>query len=267
MGDTPSIYSDYQYERLRLRLLAFQRKHSKKPQGLANDIVNRTGYAMTYDGGRKRVERFLSNANRVTDDFVAAVEAFLGDFQLIDYEAAALALSRLTRGPQGAPSEADIARFAGIYHGEMTGLITEEHETSGTGNPEGKRIWVTTTLPDPAYPVFRMAPMHNHAGLYVWAANSIAKPEQGARPEDLQNVPSRGIASRFGADGLLIVIREPQSSFYYNVRIASDAPFTLYGNGQHFSDDEGGREPTRPLLPFDPHCEIRMVRINEKDGE
>ena len=59
MGDTPSIYSDYQYERLRLRLLAFQRKHSKKPQGLANDIVSRTGYAMTYDGGRKRVERFL----------------------------------------------------------------------------------------------------------------------------------------------------------------------------------------------------------------
>ena len=119
---------------------------------------------------------------------------------------------------------------------------------------------MTTTLPDPAYPVFRMAPMHNHAGLYVWAANLMAKPEQGARPEDLQNVPSRGIASRFGADGLLIVIREPQCAFYYNVRIVSDAPFTLYGNGQHFSDGEAG-ESIRPFLPIDPHCEIRMTRV------
>tara|TARA_R100000935_G_scaffold58898_1_gene99276 strand:- start:2470 stop:3273 length:804 start_codon:yes stop_codon:yes gene_type:complete len=267
MGDTPSIYSDFQYERLRLRLLAFQRKHSKTPQAIANDIVSRTGYAMTYDGGRKRVDRFLQNANRASDDFVAAVEAFLGDFQLIDYESAALALSKLTRGPRGAPSAEDIVRFAGVYHGEMTGLVTfaEEEESSEDGSVQ--RSWQTKTLEGPAFPVFRMAPMHNHAGLFVWAANALMKPEDGARPEDLQNVPSRGIASRFGRDGLLIVISEPHGSFYYNVRIASDEPFALYGNGQHFSYDADEPEQTRPLPPIDPHCEIRMVRIKDQDGE
>ena len=62
-------------------------------------------------------------------------------------------------------------------------------------------------------------------------------------------------------------IREPRSSFYYNVRIASDAPFTLYGNGQHFSDDDGGSQSVRPMPPFDPHCEIRMVRFKEPEEE
>lgn len=268
MGKTPSIYSDSQYERLRLRLLAFQRKHSKTPQAIANAITERTGYTMSFDGSRKRVERFLSNANRASDDFVAAVEAFLGDFQLIDYEAAAAMLSKLTRGPGGTPTEEDITRFAGVYHGEMTGLVTFKGAmVQDDEDAAPQRMWETRTLPGPAYPVFRMTPMANHAGLFVWAANSMKKPEDGMVPEDIQNVPSRGIASRFGPDGLMIVIREPHGSFYYNVRIASDAPFTLYGNGQHFSDDEGGSESAGPMPPFDPHCEIRMVRIAEREED
>ena len=268
MGKTPSIYSDSQYERLRLRLLAFQRKHSKTPQAIANAITERTGYTMSYDGSRKRVERFLSNANRASDDFVEAVEAFLGDFQLIDYEGAAAMLSKLTRGPQGTPTEEDIARFAGVYHGEMIGLVTFKGAmVQDDEDAAPQRMWETRTLPGPAYPVFRMTPMVNHAGLFVWAANSMHKPEEGTVPEDIQNVPSRGIASRFGPDGLMIVIREPRSSFYYNVRIERAEPFSLYGYGQFYSDDDTEPNAGRAFLPFEPACEIRMVRIAEREED
>lgn len=266
MGKTPSIYSDLQYERLRLRLLAFQRKHSKTPQAIANAIAERTGYTMPYDGSRKRVERFLNNANRASDDFVAAVEAFLGDFQLIDYEGAAAMLSKLTRGPQGTPTEVDIARFAGVYHGEMTGLLTFREKAVQVGEDKApERMWETRTLPHSAYPVFRMTPMSNNAGLFVWAANPRMKPEDGTRPEDVLSVPLRGIASRFSKDGLLIIVREPRGSVFYNVKIASEEPFVLYGHGQIFSDDGTERDSTYPLLPFEPACEIRMVRIKEKE--
>ena len=185
---------------------------------------------MSYDGSRKRVERFLNNANRASDDFVAAVEAFLGDFQLIDYEGAAAMLSKLTRGPQGTPTEEDIARFAGVYHGEMIGLVTFKGAmVQDDEDAAPQRMWETRTLPGPAYPVFRMTPMANYAGLFVWAANSMKKPEDGTVPEDIQNVPVRGIASRFGPDYLMVIISEPYGSFYYQVKIAEDEPFTLYG--------------------------------------
>lgn len=266
MGKTPSIYSDLQYERLRLRLLAFQRQYSKKPQGIADAIAERTGYAMTREGGRKRVERFLENANRVNDDFVAAVEAFLGDFQLIDYEGAAAMLSKLTRGPGGQPTKEDIARFAGVFHGEMTGLVTFREKVVQVGEDKApERMWETRTLPGPAYPVFRMTPMSNNAGLFVWAANTTRKPEEGTVPEDVLNVPSRGIASRFGQDGLMILIRFPGGSLCYNVRIEREEPLTLYGHGQSYSDHPKGQDRAYPLLPFEPACEIRMVRIKEKE--
>jgi len=268
MGKTPSIYSDSQYQRLRLRLLAFQRKHSKTPQAIANAITERTGYTMSYDGSRKRVERFLNNANRASDDFVEAVEAFLGDFQLIDYEGAVAMLSKLTRGPQGTPTEEDIARFAGVYHGEMIGLVT--FKGAMVQDDEGaapQRMWETRTLPGPAYPVFRMTPMSNHAGLFVWAANSMHKPEEGAVPEDLQNVPVRGIASRFGPDHLMVIVSPPYGSFYYQVKIAQEEPFTLYGYGQHLPRDEQPGDSAMPLLPFEPTFEIKMVRIKERDED
>ncbi|MDK3075481.1 hypothetical protein QO034_20610 [Sedimentitalea sp. JM2-8] len=263
MAEKTPIYSDFQYEKLRLRLLAFQRKHSKTPQGIANDIVNRTGYAMPVDGGRKRVERFLSKSHRVGDDFLAAVEAFLGDFQLIDYVEAAAAISKLSRGPHGTLTEEDIARFAGVYHAKLTALVTFEGRPPEDGS--GERTWDIATLKGPAHPVFRLSAMPNHAGLFVWAAHSVRKPEDGVQPEDLQDVPSRGIASRFGKDGLLIIIREPYASLCYNVKLHPEEPSVLYGFGQYFGDDEPPSNAPRPFLPFDPQFEIRMERISVKE--
>lgn len=80
-------------------------------------------------------------------------------------------------------------------------------------------------------------------------------------PEDIQNVPVRGIASRFGPDHLMVIVSAPNISFYYQVKISEEEPFTLYGYGQHLPRDEEPGDTAAPLLPFEPTFEIKMVRI------
>lgn len=260
MSDKRPIYSPYQYDRIRTRLAQYQWRHNNmSSQKIADGVAERTGYQMAIDGGSKRVRRFLAGSNRVGDDFVAAVEQFLGEFMRVNYEEAAAGLLRTTN-PPGNPSEEDISRFAGTFHCEMNALSIKPSSSEDAGT----RGWHISTIVGPAFPVLRMKLMENSAGLVVWVAMSQQKPADGATPEDIQGVPSPGTAFRFGPDGLLIVVNQPGAVSYFMVRVQNEDSATLYGHAHFFGS---AQQPGADMFPFEPHAEITMRRVEVRDED
>ena len=260
MSDKRPIYSPYQYDRIRTRLAQYQWRHNNmSSQKIADGIADRTGYQMTVDGGSKRVRRFLAGSNRVGDDFVAAVEKFLGEFMRVNYEEATAGLFRSTNG-RVEPSEEDIARFAGTFHCEMNALYI----SADSEDESGTRRWHVSTIEGPLYPVLRMKPMENNAGLVVWLASSRQKPEEGTTPENIQGVPSPGTAFRFGPDGLLIVAVQSSGVSYFMVRLRNDDPDTLCGHAHFFGS---AQQASAEMFPFEPHAEIIMRRVEVREEE
>ena len=129
------------------------------------------------------------------------------------------------------------------------------------------RQWGVVTVGPPAYPVLRMQPMENHAGLVVWGALSQQKPADDATPESILDVPLPGTAFRFGEQGLLILLSQPpHGPLYFMVSLRTEQPTTLYGHGHFFSAGQMAA-PTenadQQMLPFEPHCEVTMKRVGD----
>lgn len=86
------VFSDDAREKLRLALEAHRDEFGLSPQQIADEIVNKTGFELPFDGGRKRVERFLKNKNKPAANFLAAVAEYLASMPPPTIEESAAAM-------------------------------------------------------------------------------------------------------------------------------------------------------------------------------
>ena len=253
-------YTDEQYQRVRAGLLDYQKRYGATAQALADEIASATGYQLTLDGARKRVDRFLKNSHRATDDFVAAVETFLLGVLPIDFEEAAKALALFTLLTHR--TEVEPRKLSGLFHGRMRGLLTSQDTPELKGGEY--RSWHTCASSLPATPlIVTMQPIVKSQALLVEAATGQS--DWGAPPPDMtpdkaQRFPDRGVAMNFGLRGLVMITRTFTEVQYFHLDIVEERPLTLHG----YARADGLYPPDSPRahIPFNPDYEVELVRIS-----
>lgn len=116
-------FTDKERDNLRQRLRAHAARYRLSPQKISDQLVEMTGFATAYDGGRKRVERFLKADKRQTSDFIAAVEKYLNQVASEDVEESAIAVARLFT--QADDESADLSGLVGSYEAYLTPIKPE----------------------------------------------------------------------------------------------------------------------------------------------
>lgn len=267
-------YSDDERERLRTALRDYAAHFALSPQQLANRIAEATNYALDFDAGRKRVERFLKGTHRQPDDFIGAIAAFLGSVPPPDIEQMAASLAHFF-GRHSAP-DFDSAWLAGRYLAWVsTARRPEYHEglrhmtvmmghefTEAPADPMESRF---------AYAVIEMRPHLKTDTLMVSEAfvNPGLDPEIIDFPAQLPGLQDSGILVPFGFSDraiprYLMTTRSVLETRLYRLYRVAERPLTLRGD-VYFTG-----KLTRDLNmthsdPLYPDYEIELVREGDED--
>ena len=269
-------YADDERERLRKALADHAGHYSLSAQQLADRIAEGTNYAISFDAGRKRVERFLKGTHRQSDDFVEAVAAYLGSVPPpdIDQSAATLAdfFTRNVRQADGI--ETLIGRYR-VYastdrrahgHEGFRDIMVMNQWAEFTAKPVKPMI---SRVP---YAMIDMKPMPKGKALLVSEAiiNFYVDPEIDEFPDIQPHDQDTGVIVAFGYSDrnvprYLMATRTVLETRLYRLYKVADDPFTLRGE-LNFNGMTGRPHNASHSSPLHPDYEVELVRIEDAQG-
>lgn len=269
---TGTSYSDDERARLRAALVEHLKHFDLSIRELTDRIEAATGYALTEDAGRKRVERFLKGTHRQKDDFVGAIVAFLGNVPPLGIEESAATLAHFFARPLGRKSEINV--LAGRY---LVWISTDRRPEKFLGlremttfdgfgfEAEPPRPMTAKT----AYAVVELRPLAKSNALIVAESivNLTLDPELRAFPETLPQEHDAGIFVPFGhserdTPRYLMTIKAVLETRFYRLYKADDMPLTLRGD-LNFNSSIGTPLYMSHSDPLHPDFEVELVRIDE----
>lgn len=267
-------YSDEERDRLRTALADHAVHFDLSPQQLADRIAETTEFAMSVDGGRKRVERFLKDTHRQTDDFIGAIADYLGSVPPPDIEQSAAMLAHFFARPVPRPVRID--ELAGRYQVWISSDTPPKSDggTSQVTVLDGYAFKPQPTVPMEsryAFAIIEMKPMPKTDALMVAESviNLAVDPEICTFPDDLPNVQDAGVIVAFGYSDravprYLMTTRSVMETRLYHLYKADDDPLTLRGT-LHFNGGIGRTAGLTHTDPLYPDCAVELVRISDDE--
>lgn len=271
-----TAYSDEERDRLRAALRAYADHYELSPQQLSDRIAEATRYAMAFEGGRKRVDRFLKNSHRQTDDFIAAVAAFLGSVPPPDVQEMAATLAHFFARPL--PRPIVLEELEGRYLAWGSFSAREEARDS---------IGEVTVFdgfsfaPSPiekldakfAYAVIEMKPFEKSDALIVSEAiiNPSLDPAIASFPETLPAPSEAGIITAFGFSDrevprYFMTTRTMLETRVYRLFRKEADPLILRGE-MTFHGGVGRTPNNSHADPLHADCTMELVRITELEAQ
>lgn len=256
-------FTDKERERLRQRLLAHKDRYGLSPQKISDQIAAKTGFEAAFDGGRKRVERFLKATHKQPEDFIAAVAAYLDDVAPEDVEESAIAFARLLAQPHD--KSADLSELVGEYRAYVRPMRNAPPPPLPAG--------VGTVIPieyleqprpdfDIGYAIIVMTPIEKTNALLVADAvtNVAIDPAIDSFPETPVAVSNAGVLVPFGFSGFLMATQSIMETRLYRLTKVADDPLTLRGH-LTLNSVQATVNRRRDLQVFDPDFEVELVKV------
>lgn len=266
-------FSDDERERLRKALGEYAAHFDLSPQQLADRIAEATGYALDFDAGRKRIERFLKGTHRhQSDDFVGAIAAYLGTVPPPDIEQMAASLAHFFA--RQLPRPVRIDELTGRYR---AWIGTDRRPESYDGISQmtmfdGFGFEPMRTKPmkaDIAYAVITMRPFAKSDALMVSEAiiNDSLDPGINSFPDRLPPFQDAGIIVPFGYSDrqvprYLMTTRTMLETRLYRLYRIADDPLTLRGE-LYFSGAIGRDDKLTHSDPLHPDYGVELVKADD----
>lgn len=265
-------FTDDEREALRKRLLAHKQRYKLSGQSISEQIADKTGFGISDEAGRRRVDRFLNAEHRQPADFVAAIADYLNQVAPQDLEDNALAFASLIT--QFYEEDADLSGLIGRYHAYLRPTrpapISYPHDAGF--------VFTAPTNLEPqefniAYAIIAMTPLEKSNALLIGdtVTNITIDPDVSTFPEKSHPLVNTGVLVPFGFSRFLMVTGSLFESRLCHLAKIDENPVTLRG---HMMLNSLQASPRRSfVLPlFDPDYEMKLVRIEdapeeEQDGE
>lgn len=264
MARKTANYTEKERDKLRKRLRAHAERYELSPQKISDQIVEKTGFATSIEGGRKRVERFLKAEKRQAYDFIAAVEKYLNQVAPEDVEESAIAVTRLFSQP--GDRRANLSAMVGQYQVYLRPMRSapKPPPPKGVGSVLPEYIEPPRPTFDIAYAIVVMTPLERSNALLIADAvtNVAIDPEIDTFPENPAAISNSGVLVPFGAFGYLMVTKSLLETRLYRLTQVADQPLTLQGH-LTFNGVQAATRRRHDLHVFDPDFEVELVKITE----
>ena len=275
MALSRTSYSDDERARLRAALADYAAHYGLSVQELTNRIEAATGFALSGDAGRKRVERFLKGTHRQGDQLIEALVSFLGNIPPRDIEQSAATLAHFFSRPMGRKS--DVEALAGRY---LVWLSTDRRPETALGLTEMTAFdgfGFSAQPPRPmenkiAYAVLELRPLAKANALIASEAiiNLRIDPEITSFPEILPQEHDAGVFVPFSYSErniprYLMTTRAVLETRLYRLYRASDAPLIFRGD-LSLNSGIGRMLYMSHSDPLHPDFEVELVRIEDDDA-
>ncbi|MFA8384367.1 MAG: hypothetical protein ACEPO2_01995 [Pelagibaca sp.] len=265
MARKTNEFTDKERANLRQRLRAHAARYRLSPQKISDQIVEVTGFATAYDGGRKRVERFLKAEKRQTSDFIAAVEEYLNQVASEDVEESAIAVARLFS--QADDESADLSGLVGGYEAYLKPIKPVSLPDLRFPNfPASAPDWPKIPMRI-AFARITMTPLERSNALLVGESviNPMVEPDITMFPEMPSAMVNAGVVIPFGRGGFLMVTKSENESRFCQLK----RPVENIGRLVGFLTINGGEPKSlRPQFArrdFDPDYEVELVKVEDID--
>lgn len=260
----PAHFTDEERERLRQRLRAHAERYGLSPQKISDQIAEKVGFAAAFDGGRRRVDRFLKGTHKQPTDFIAAIEAYLKQVAPEGIEESAIAVARLFAQPQD--QSADLSALVGRYQAYLRPMRSEPKPPppQGVGSVLPEYMEPPRPTFDIAYALVVMTPLERSNALLIADAvtNIAIAPEIDTFPENPVALSNSGVLVPFGTFGFLMVTKSLLETRLYRLTKVADQPLTLQGH-LTFNSVQAATRRRYELQIFDPDFEVELVKIAE----
>ena len=264
MAAAPAHFTDKERERLRKRLTAHAERYGLSPQKISDQIEEKVGFAAAFDGGRRRVDRFLKGTHKQPTDFIAAIEAYLKQVAPEGVEESAIAVARLFS--QAQDQNADLSALVGRYQAYLRPMRSapKPPPPQGVGSVLPEYLEPPRPTFDIAYALVVMTPLERSNGLLIADAvtNIAIDPEIDTFPEKPVAVSNSGVLVPFGISGFLMVTKSLLETRLYRLTKVADEPLTLQGQ-LTFNGVQAAARRRHDLQIFDPDFEVELVKVAE----
>lgn len=262
MAAAPAHFTDKERERLRERLHAHAERYGLSPQKISDQIEEKVGFAAAFDGGRKRVDRFLKGTHKQPTDFIAAIATYLDQVAPEGVEQNAIAVAQLISQPQD--READLSALVGRYQAYLRPMrgAPKPPPPRGIGSVLSEYVEPPRPTFDIAYALVVMTPLERSNALLIADAvtNVAIDPEIDAFPENPVAISNSGVLVPFGTFGFLMVTKSLLETRLYRLAKAADEPFTLQGH-LTLNGLQAATRRRHDLQIFDPDFEVELVKV------
>lgn len=262
MAAAPAHFTDKERERLRKRLTAHAERYGLSPQKISDQIAEKVGFAAAFDGGRKRVDRFLKGTHKQPTDFVAAIATYLNQVAPEGVEENAIAVARLISQPHD--QGADLSALVGRYQAYLRPMRSapKSPPPKGVGSVLPEYLEPPRPAFDIAYALVVMTRLERSNSLLIAEAvtNVAIDPEIDTFPEKPVAVSNSGVLVPFGISGFLMVAKSLLETRLYRLTKIADEPLTLQGQ-LTFNGVQAAARRRHDLQIFDPDFEVELVKV------
>ena len=255
-------FTDKERVQLRSRLQAHKDRYGLSPQKLSDQIAERTGFPATYEGGRKRVDRFLKGAHTPPDDFLMAVADYLDQVAPIGIEESAMAIAGFLAQPHD--RDADLSELVGRYQSYLRPMRPSLNPKlpQHTGMVPQQFVQPPSQSFDMAYAIFEMTPLEKSNGLLVAERIVNIGLDEGIAEFSETEIALRdsGVLVPFGNASFLILTRSLMETRLFRLTNFANDPIKLQG---HLTLNSLNAMMKRrlDLQPFDPDFEVELVKM------
>lgn len=269
-------YSDEERERVRKALADYAEALGLKPRSVALKIMDRTGYPLDEDAGRKRIARFLNGEHRQTDDFIDAVTRYLRGVPPPGIEESAATLAAFFS--RTLLRKVDLKQLVGRYRAYVSydrrAEVDEgEAQVTTLSDWEFKPQPIAKMTDKIPYGIIELRPLAKYEALLVSEAlvNLTINPQVTAFPNRLPEAVDSGVFVPFGhteraVPRFLMATKSVLESRLYRLYQVDDDPLTLRGE-LNFNGGIGRVYTRDHADPLFPDYEIELVRIEGLDSE
>jgi hypothetical protein len=254
-------FTDKERDNLRQRLRAHAARYRLSPQKISDQLVEMTGFATAYDGGRKRVERFLKADKRQTSDFIAAVEKYLNQVASEDVEESAIAVARLFT--QADDESADLSGLVGSYEAYLTPIKPVSLPDLRFPNFPAPAPDFPKIPPRIAYALFTMTPLERSNALLVGEAliNPTVEPEMTDFPESPGLLANAGVVVPFGRGSFFMVTKSANESRFFQLKRPVEHTGRFIGFLTINGGDSKSLRPQFMRRELDPDYEVELIKV------
>ena len=262
MAAAPANFTDKDRERLRERLHVHAERYGLSPQKISDQIEEKVGFAAAFDGGRKRVDRFLKGTHKQPTDFIAAIATYLDQVAPEGVEQNAIAVAQLISQPQD--QEADLSALVGRHQAYLRPMrgAPKPPPPRGIGSVLPEYAEPPRPTFDIAYALVVMTPLERSNALLIADAvtNVAIDPEIDSFPENPVAISNSGVLVPFGISGFLMVTRSLLETRLYRLTKVAEEPLTLQGH-LTFNGVQAATRRRHDLQIFDPDFEVELVKV------
>ncbi|KIC41583.1 hypothetical protein RA27_10120 [Ruegeria sp. ANG-R] len=262
MTGLPRHFTAEERTQIRAALLAHKEFNGLSAREIGLGISKATDTTLTEEAGRKRIERFLNDANETEDKFVGAIANYLNQVTPPDMEESAIAFAQLLI----------LSYEVGTNLTALTGRYQTYIRPLQLAQPQSVWADVATVSTEAwsrprrefetAYAIVTMTPMEKCNALKVTDAvtNVALNDDIDFFAKNPAAIANNGVLAPFGPSGFLMITRSLiETRMYRLVRVAEN-PVKLRGH-LTLSGLQASFNRRADLQPFDPDYEVELIKV------